>query len=82
MLFRIIEARLHALLISVIEGMNGSFMPLNLGKTGVGTHRTAGCVGQVTGLDLVQKNICCLAGERSPIRQCFSAYPSYYTESI
>jgi len=52
-LFRIIEARLHALLISVTEGMNGSFMPLALGKTGVGTHRTGGCVGHVTRLDLV-----------------------------
>jgi hypothetical protein len=56
MLFRIIEARLHALLISVMEGMNGSFMPLTLGRTWVGTHRTGGRVGHITGLDLVQKN--------------------------
>jgi hypothetical protein len=55
LLVRIIEARLHAILISVIEGMNGSFMLLTLGRKCVGTHRTGGRVVHITGLDLVQK---------------------------
>jgi len=48
MLFRITEARLHALLISLIERMNDSFIPLTLGRTWVSTHRTGGRVGHNT----------------------------------
>jgi hypothetical protein len=61
--FRIIEANFHALLISVIEGMNGRFMPLTLGRTWVGTYRTGGRLGHITGLHLVKKRFTCLAGK-------------------
>ena len=54
MLFRIVQARLHALLISVIEWMSGSFMPLTLGRKWVGTQRTGGSGGHITVLELVQ----------------------------
>jgi hypothetical protein len=36
--------------------MNGSFMPLTLGRTWVGTHRTGGRLDHITGLDLVEKD--------------------------
>jgi hypothetical protein len=48
MLFRIIEARLHALLISLIERMNDSFIPLILERTWVSIHRTGERVGHIT----------------------------------
>jgi len=64
--------------------MNSSFMPLTLERTWVGTQRTGDRVGHITLLDLVpkKKKIYLFVGKGSQIRQCFSPYPNYYTESI